>query len=702
MESRRRYINPGLAALPVQPVSPAQLPVQSNPEIALPARAAPLPFPWANPEILDHSPAGPNSTQLPSYFRSTVTVFPATPAVESSAGEPLGLIINPAQVVDIPTIDYSSTSRLDRCSRCVAYLSPYSAITGDGRSWQCPFCGAVNQTNDLALASRTELHAPVYDMIAPPAFRMDEDHGPCFMFLIDVSRDAVASTFTANCLNSIKVSIDSLEDNVRIGLMTMGNSVSVYDFRREKVFVVGDLSDPCVPAQAVVELGSCRDRFKQVLDELLAGLGQDPSPGHCYGSALTVAEKAMTGHGGVLIACFAGIPTLGPHAVNARPCDISVPEEKLLHLPEDGSGKYYREIGFALNRTGVSVHVFNIPGNGQRTSELAVIGIPSNLTAGVVHCYKEYDPLALHTDLFETLTAPYLWDASMRVRMTAGVETKGFIGNFTTRDKTLHFPVLCAQHSVTYELKVQEAIKTPRVLFQCAILWTSTDFKRLIRIFTFELPTSNQSHVVKQMIDEAAMAVFLMKKTIPLVVSQGPTAAANSIQTLFNNVSLGQTYQYIHHFVQGLLRSELLRPAQFPGVDVRYTMLTTARSMSFVDSLLFLYPQMFAVDGADEPIPLSTQSFAMGNIILVHRYNRVLVWISPATPPEKLRAFFGCGSSQELPTEVPQISTPENQHLNDMINRCHMLSRRYLPVEVIPPGSPREAVFGEIIVGRTG
>jgi hypothetical protein len=73
----------------------------------------------------------------------------------------------------------------------------------------------------------------------------------------------------------------------------------------------------------------------------------------------------------------------------------------------------------------------------------------------------------------------------------------------------------------------------------------------------------------------------------------------------------------------------------------------------------------------------------------------VFVWINPECSEELVRAFFG---APEIPAEVPQTGTAENTKLNKLIDECCAWSRRYLPVEIIPPRSPREAVFADVLV----
>ena len=653
-------------------------------------------FPWGHS---GDPPAAPQRSPLPPYFRSTTAAFPTTREVETSAGVPLGVVINPGQVVDTPLIDYSQVDRLARCFRCAAYLSPYSKIMGDGRSWQCPFCSQVNQIQDVRLdssfAQKVELTAPVYDMVAPKSFVGPQRRCPCFMFLIDLSLEAVSSGFTLQCLNSIQNSLDAMNENVKVGLMTMGKRVTVYDFRQERALVVNDVSDPCVPGMCVAELKECKEKLKKVLEGLIAKSGEAESNGHCYGSALGVAEKALGGCGGVLIACCAAAPSVGPHTGVQQ--DPNAPEAKKLQGAEDPVATYYRDLGFALNRAGISVHLFNIPTASRPTSDIPKMGIPCGLTGGVVHFYKEFDPLALHTDLFETMTANYLWDASLRLRCTTGVKSSAVFANCTLREGTLYFPILGANCGITYELHIEQEIKTPTILFQCAILWRGIDMKRYIRVFTFEVPTTNQPQQIKELIDERAMATWYLKKAAFLALGQGAVEATSAVRKMFATTAARTSFQSLYHFIHSLLCSPLLRP-NITSLDVRYSTILKVRSFSLQDSLLYLYPRMFAVDGPETPIPLASESFGHGNIILVHTQDKLFLWISPGAQPDQLQKYFGCQSFESLPTEVPQLQTPENQHLNALITDCYTLSRRYLLLEIIPPGSPRESIFAELLV----
>ena len=181
-----------------------------------------------------------------------------------------------------------------------------------------------------------------------------------------------------------------------------------------------------------------------------------------------------------------------------------------------------------------------------------------------------------------------------------------------------------------------------------------------------------------------------------------------------------------------MLASKLLR--QFNAnpidyVDERFVNVVSSRAISLVNALLYLYPRMIAVDAnfltfdqssnslyydetktgnedetALQPLPLDSSSFGRGFCFVVHTVEKVFIWISPSVNPNYLRAAFGVNSVEELTDgsfniyQLPILQTPQSVVIQNVVNSCYVLSGRYLPVEIIPPGSPRESIFSDILV----
>jgi hypothetical protein len=283
----------------------------------------------------------------------------------------------------------------------------------------------------------------------------------------------------------------------------------------------------------------------------------------------------------------------------------------------------------------------------------------------------------------------------MKLRSTTGIHLLSVSANCAIREWIIYVPVLSAEHSLAFEFCVDETIAPQNIMFQCATLFTNSAGVRTIRVMNFALPAATSLAQIS--VDEAAVAAFLTKRCAGLIVKQGVKGAADMIKTtLYVMTARAHRLLSLYHLVHSLLCSPLLRPNHLDGTDGRFAEFVNARAMTLDNSLLYLYPRMFAVDATEMvPLPLVPTSFGEGCITVVHTYARVFVWINRECPEELARGFFG---TTEIPAEVPQTGTAENTKLNKLIDECCAWSRRYLPVEIIPPGSPREAIFAEVLV----
>lgn len=753
MTNPRRYVNPALIQNTSNQTLPqAQLsPISSTNQInqAIPQRQqAPtknIIFPWGNPKLLNPLPQD-GMTPLPPYFRTTVSQFPSTKAAAEQSNIPLGIIINPSQVDDVPLIDYSQ-SDIQRCQRCSSFLSTYSEVTPDGAHWKCPFCQAVSQlehnyTNSGSQRS-TEFICPVYDMIAPQKFLYKDKIQPSFVVVIDLSVEAIQTGFTPQFLNSFKASLDSIDPLTNIGLITMSNRLVFYDFSRGTEFIITDLSDVAIPSCPMVPIQQCKEDVISVIDNLLANIqaGVYNTHGNCLGSALQLAQQAMIENGGVLLLSAAGHPTIGPHAIKARASDD---EAQLTSFPQESS-KFYRDIGFMLNHSSISVHLFCIKPPTQKYCELSIISVPCGLTAGACHYYTSFDPIQLHNDIFSTLSSQYLWDSAMKLRCSSGVKMNFVYSNCSIRHDTSYYPVLSAHNSIMYDLKVESDLKAKNVMFQAAVLWTNNRKQRIIRVFNFALPATDQPALVKSSLDEAALATYFLKRASIRVLQKGSKDAfdfvRNNFTTLCSSVMSQPNipaFESLYHLIHSILASPIVRQipnkSPYDVIDTRIANIVTARALSLTSALLYLYPRMIAVDASflsfdsstnsffydenkitnndlntscpqsTQPLPLDSTSFGRGYCFVVHTIEKIFVWISPSINLNYLRAAFNVSSLEELSngsfnlSAVPVLQTPQNAIIQQVINSCYTLSGKYLPTEIIPPGSPRENVFADILV----
>jgi hypothetical protein len=362
---------------------------------------------------------------------------------------------------------------------------------------------------------------------------------------------------------------------------------------------------------------------------------------------------------------------------------------------DDPTLKRWRELGFVLNRSGVSVHLFYIGAPLPPPNSLLPILQPVTATAGSAHIYSDFDPVALHTAIFETLTTTYLWDSQMRLRVSAGVKITSISGNVVLREKTVHGPVMSTRDSIGYELTIDDEVKTPQVIFQAAVIWTDNQFRRLLRVMTFAVPISAQALVIKSSVDEAAMATYLVKQSASLVTQMGPAETALLIRRKFTSITAGGKFRSLYHLIHALLGSLLLRQTTGGGEEQRLKESIQLKAASINSAILYLYPRFFIVDNGKDLYALSSEAFTHGYVVVVHSWDRIYVWVNPEADSNTIKAFFG---TETPPLEVPRLPSEQNIRLNEVITESFALSGKYLPVEVIQPNSPREAIFESLLV----
>jgi len=699
--SHRRYVNPentGKPALITPPQTNQPSPVLMN---TTNTNSSSTIFPWGNSTISD-----PNYIkEQPPYFRTTTGYFPCNKDIMIASGIPYGLVVSPCQVSNVPVLDYS-VSNIPRCTGCSAYLSPFTKALPDQTSFVCPFCGLNNTlarslTDTIPLAQKAELMNHVYDLIAPPAFTSICDAGPAYAIIFDMSIVAISSGFTYQMISSVKTSFESMGNNVRVSLITMGNSISVFNFEKNSEITFSDLSDLFYLKGNVGYLGNVREMANMYLDSLLNFRPSEYSTGNCLGSALQVAKNTLLGKGGVIVAGFVGRPSIGPTMLKDREVKSDTTEKTLIHMPEDKTGICYKEIALEMNKEGVSCHIFCAPSIKSQVLDLAILSVPCGLTGGQCHYYSEineYSQSTLHVDLFSTLTTDYYWDANLRLRTSKGITTKLIVGNLSTRQSTVSFPVLNPSSSVTFEVEINGDVPSGFALFQVALLWTSSNLKRMIRVFTFSLPLTNDVRQISSSINEAALFTLIAKSTAINVLRVGPSEAAmtfrKTVSQMANKSPFMSSFLYLSH---SLLCSPLLRAVNPEGVDGRMKTIISYRSYSLIDMVLSLYPRLILVNSPPQVLPLASPSFAEGYCYVIHTISKILIWTNPSTPPEFLQAAFGVSNIQELPFTLPMLSTPENQIIQSIIQEAYTISRKYLPIEIIPPGHPRESLIGELL-----
>ena len=699
---RHAYVMPGQPAQAPQPTEPVnQLAPPGVAQSAPPSRRVEPVFPWAYPPLANSESAAQGL--FPPYFRPVTSVFPASNEVATQCRIPFGVVVSPASVSDVPEIDARSGT-CHRCSVCSAYLCTFSEVSPDGRLWTCALCGKKNAApvspSGGFWESKPEVTTPVYDVVAPDAY-VHMDSGPAVLFVLDMSFKAWELGFTQQMIATMKSGLDAIPQNYKVGLMTMSSEVSVFDLKNMGEIVIGDLSDTGLSGRignVCVEIGEGKEALTKALDLVMSRVPTDPMQGNCIGSAYEIAGRVLARTGGVVLIGCCDLPRHGPHALRPRVAGEEG-EVGLLRLPADGSGKFYRECAFMLNRACVSVHLFAA---GTEFMDLSTIGVPPGLTCGSCTTYGNFDDgqkQRLHSDLFGRMTDLYCWDSTLRLRCSKGIKIVRPHTNCTLRKGDLvSFPVIARNDAIAFELAVETPITSGTVIFQLAMVFTDTNKRRMIRVFTFQSQVTGQANVILNSIDEAALTSLMMRRSVTSVLTKGPRLARLDMGNEVGAMLLtGAPFGAEFHLMHSMLGSEVFSAQHPGGVDGRMACIIRLRAMSLKDLLIYLYPRMFVTDSNCLLVPLNSQAFGLGSCIFVHTVDRIYIWIGSGVNPTYLTNAFGVSSLEQVPAEVPTLTTQENEALRNLLEQCWAFSGRYLPVQIMTQGNPHEAVFGDIL-----
>ena len=488
--------------------------------------------------VRDYGSAGPR------YMRSSLNSVPQGADLLKSSSVPFVVLINalaPQEPGDSPLeiIDPGPAGPM-RCSGCKAYVCPYMRWGDQGRRMECCFCGAntvvppeyfshisgdgtrrdKDERPELCRGS-VEFEVAGEYLVRPPV-------APTFFFLIEVTSGAVSSGATAAACASVAQLLDELpgEDRTRVGIATFDSRVHFYAPRnggdqeeaQPVMLVMSDAAEPFCPlggASLAVSLAQHKPALKSLLESIpktFAGSQVGPSAG---GAALNAAIDGLkSGVGGRLVAFVSSLPQFG--ALSLRPREAGRPPSDRdtldVMIPE---GKAYTALAQDAAAHQVSIDLFIL---SQGYVDLASMSALATETSGSVYRYNPFTPAAdgprFHNDLRWCLTRPQAYEAVARLRVSSGLAVDSYVGAFHRRNLTdLHFPAVSCDHAIAARLIHEERLREgTEAYLQYALLYTSTEGRRRVRVHTLALPVTRSMSSVFRGADLDSYATYVARK----------------------------------------------------------------------------------------------------------------------------------------------------------------------------------------------
>lgn len=325
-----------------------------------------LPPPAAIPFV-----AHDQGNSSPKFARLTLNHIPSSSESLSSTGLPLGLILQPLAPLQegeqpIPVLDFGEMGP-PRCRRCRTYINPFMTFRSGGNKLVCNMCTFPNEVSPDYFApidpsgvrvdrmQRPELMMGTVEFLVPKEYWAKEPVGLRWLFLIDVSQEAVNRGFLDAFCEGVLGALygnDEVEGDAqdgdselprnripagsRVGIVTFDKEVHFYNLsvrymsildyitrrltslparlEQAQMMVMTDLEDPFVPLSEglLVDPYESKAVITSLLTQLPNLFSQIKNPEPALLPTINAALSALVSTGGKIVCSLAALPTWGP------------------------------------------------------------------------------------------------------------------------------------------------------------------------------------------------------------------------------------------------------------------------------------------------------------------------------------------------------------------------------------------------------
>lgn len=507
----------------------------------------------------------------PKYVRSTLNAVPMTHSLLKKSRLPFALVIQPyTSLHDIEDpVPVVPDQVISRCRRCRSYINPFASFLDHGHRWRCNMC---NLTNDVPQAfdwdaatqksldrwQRPELNCSVVEFIAPQEYMVRPPQPLVYLFLFDVSHAAVTNGLLATSARCILESLDRIPNadrRTRIGFIAVDSSLHYFSIPRDSqdedvgeasMLVVSDLDEPFLPTpeDLLVTLVECRRNVEHFLNKLQGMFQNTQNPGSCMGAALRAGHKLISPVGGKITVLTSTLPNIGAGKLEMRENKSALGTSKENSLLQTGNS-FYKSFAVECSKNQVSIDMFLFSSQYQDVASLS--NLP-RYTGGQTYFYPAWnaarteDAIKFAREFSDYLSAEIGLEAVLRVRATTGLRMSTFYGNFFNRSSDLcAFPAFPRDQAYVVEVAIDESITKQFVCMQTAVLHTTCNGERRIRVMTLALPTTQSLADMYASADQQAITTYFCHKAVEKALGSGLEAARDALQSKF--IELLATYR---------------------------------------------------------------------------------------------------------------------------------------------------------------
>ncbi|ESZ96653.1 Sec23/Sec24 trunk domain-containing protein [Sclerotinia borealis F-4128] len=690
-----------------------------------------------------------NANCPPKYVRSTLNAIPTTNSLLKKSKLPFALVIQPytsLHDIDDP-VPVVQDQVISRCRRCRSYINPYVSFLDHGHRWRCNMC---NLTNDVPQAfdwdaaaqqsvdrwQRPELNHAVVEFVAPQEYMVRPPQPLVYLFLFDVSFASVSCGLLATSARTILDSLNRIPNadrRTRVGFMAVDSSLHYFQVPKDtdengetNMLVVSDLDEPFlpVPQELLVPLSECRLNVEKFLTTLPQMFQTNTNNGSCMGSALRAGHKLISPLGGKIVVITASLPNVGYGKLEMRE------DKKLLGTSKESgllqtASSFYKSFAVECSKNQVSIDMFLFSSQYQDVASLS--NLP-RYTGGQTYFYpgwnagRSEDAIKFATEFSDYLSAEIGLEAVLRVRATTGLRMSTFYGNFFNRSSDLcAFPAFPRDQSYVVEVAIDESLTKSFVCMQTAVLHTTSNGERRIRVMTLTLPTTTTLQDVYASADQCAITTYFSHKAVERALSGGLEPAREALQSKL--IELLQTFKKelaggnmgggglqfpanlrgLPVLFLGLIKNVGLRKsAQIPS-DLRSAALCQLSTLPLPLLMQYIYPRLYSLhdmpDNAGIPDPetnqivlpppmnLSSERLVPFGLYLIDDGQTQFLWVGRDAVPQLLADVFDIADRSKLKvgkSTLPELDNDFSERVRNVFQKARDYRSRGVGSIVVP------------------
>ncbi|KAJ3330366.1 COPII coat Sec23p-Sfb3p heterodimer component, partial [Gonapodya sp. JEL0774] len=511
------------------------------------------------------------------------------------------------------------------------------------------------------------------------------------VFAIDVSFPTVQSGALARFCQGVKYALyggAADVSGIKVGVVAYDRAVMFFNVKAAlespQMLVVSDVHDVFVPLNEgfLVHPEECRTNIEALLDSLPTMFESTRIPESAMGAAVQAIDMALATVGGRILLFQSSLPAYGPGALALRDDKkvLGTDQEKTMFQPQDNP--LWKKLGTSLVAHGVCMDLF-VMGAGHL--DVATIGMLPAMTGGHTQFFQGFDynrdgPKFVN-EIQRAVTENFGYDGVMRIRCSTGLRISDHFGNFHMTNSTdvqlagIRSTTTLAA-SIQYDSKLDEKADA---YFQVALLYTTTEGSRRIRVMNLAVPVTSQIGNVFRYADMDTTVNYLMKTSATQAVASSLRSVREALtdkcvkvlssyrkncasSTQPGQLILPESYKLYPLYNLSLMKMKAFRGGPDLPSDVRVHFLRLVKSMSVSTSVAFIYPRVFGLHNLplDEPaakpsrqllpprIRASYERLDPAGLYVVENGQAMMLWVGRQAPVDLLTEVFAVESIEKV------------------------------------------------------